>query len=75
MKTKLTLSLFSLLFSLLFSTTIWSQEKATIKGQITVNDNQSPENITVILKGTRLELLQMQKEITKLKMLRLEVIR
>lgn len=52
MKTKL--SLFSLLFSLLFSTTIWSQEKATIKGQITVNDNQSPENITVILKGTRL---------------------
>ncbi|WP_035656746.1 TonB-dependent receptor [Flavobacterium seoulense] len=54
MKTKLTLSLFSLLFTLLFSTTSWSQEKGTIKGQITVNDNQSPENITVILKGTRL---------------------
>ncbi|MES2240237.1 MAG: TonB-dependent receptor [Bacteroidota bacterium] len=54
MNTKTTLCLLSLFFVLLFSSTSWSQEKATIKGQITLNDNQSPENISVILKGTRL---------------------
>lgn len=54
MKTKSTLSVLCLFFVLLFSGTSWSQEKGTIKGQITLNDNQSPENISVILKGTRL---------------------
>lgn len=54
MKTKSTLAVLCLLVVLLFSGTSWSQEKGTIKGQITLNDNQSPENISVILKGTRL---------------------
>ncbi|SDI58649.1 iron complex outermembrane recepter protein [Flavobacterium glycines] len=53
MKTKFILPILSLLFVLLFSTSIWSQERASIKGQITLKDNQSPEKISVILKNTR----------------------
>lgn len=34
--------------------TVWAQERATIKGNITLFDGQSPENISVILKGNRL---------------------
>nr|WP_315220156.1 TonB-dependent receptor [uncultured Flavobacterium sp.] len=54
MTSKFTIFLLSLCFTLLLNTTVWSQEKATLKGQITTNDDQSPENISVILKGTRL---------------------
>lgn len=54
MKTKSTLSVLCLFLVLLISGISWSQEKGTIKGQITLNDNQSPENISVILKGNRL---------------------
>lgn len=32
---------------------MWSQEKATIKGQITLNNDESQENISVVLKGTK----------------------
>ena len=54
MRIKTTLSILSLFFVLFFSNISWSQGKGIIKGQITVNDGQSPENISVILKGTRL---------------------
>ena len=54
MKVKFTIPLLSLFFILLTSTITWAQEKGNIKGQISLNDNQSPENISVILKGTRL---------------------
>lgn len=53
MKIKSTLAVLCLFFVLLTNTT-WAQEKGTIKGQITLNDKQSPENISVILKGTGL---------------------
>lgn len=54
MKFKLTFTVLSFCFFLLTGTTIWAQEKASIKGQITLNNNESPDNISVILKGTRL---------------------
>jgi iron complex outermembrane receptor protein len=54
MKYKFTISFLSFCFFLLATTTISAQEKATIKGQITVNNNESLESISVILKGTRL---------------------
>ena len=53
MKIKFTIPLLSLFLILLISTTSWAQEKGNIKGQISLNDKQSPENISVILKGTR----------------------
>lgn len=54
MKVKFTIPLLSLFFILLTSTMTWAQEKGSIKGKISLNDNQSPENISVVLKGTRL---------------------
>ncbi|MFA9187321.1 TonB-dependent receptor [Flavobacterium sp. FBOR7N2.3] len=54
MKTKFALVILTSLFILLFSNRTWAQEKGTITGQITLNNDQSPENISVILKGTRL---------------------
>lgn len=54
MKFKLTFTVLSFCFFLLTGTTIWAQEKASIKGQVTLNNNESPDNISVILKGTRL---------------------
>ena len=54
MKVKSTLTILKLLFVLLFSTAVLAQEKASLKGQITLNDNQVPDNISVILKGTGL---------------------
>jgi iron complex outermembrane receptor protein len=53
MKSKFTLLLLNFCFILLAGTTAWSQEKATIKGQITLKNNESPENISVVLKGTK----------------------
>ncbi|MGM8361689.1 TonB-dependent receptor domain-containing protein [Flavobacterium sp. ARAG 55.4] len=53
MKTKATLIILTSLFILLFSNPSWAQEKGTITGQVSLNDKQSPENISVILKGTR----------------------
>lgn len=54
MKYKFTISFLSFCFFLLAATSISAQEKSNIKGQITVNNNESPESISVILKGTRL---------------------
>lgn len=67
MKVKFTISLLSLFLVLLTSTMTWAQEKGSIKGQITLNDNQSPENISVILKGTRLGTVTDQNGNYKLK--------
>lgn len=44
---------FELLFFLLTAGTLFAQEKATLKGQITLNNNESVENISVVLKGTK----------------------
>ncbi|MDR7208445.1 TonB-dependent receptor [Flavobacterium piscis] len=52
MKIRFTIPL-GLFFILLASTNVWAQEKATIKGQITLNDNESPDGISIALKGTR----------------------
>ncbi|MWB95913.1 TonB-dependent siderophore receptor [Flavobacterium sp. GA093] len=54
MKTKFTISFLSFCFVLLLNTTVWAQEKATIKGQVSISAEESPENISVVLKGTRL---------------------
>ncbi|CAD0001735.1 TonB-dependent receptor [Flavobacterium salmonis] len=54
MKVRFTIPLLGLFFILLTGTSISAQEKTTIKGKITLNNNETPENISVILKGTRL---------------------
>lgn len=53
MKVKFILPVLSLLFALLLANNTWSQEKGSIRGKITLKDNQSTENISVVLKGTR----------------------
>ncbi|MFH6991987.1 TonB-dependent siderophore receptor [Flavobacterium sp. FlaQc-48] len=53
MKYKFTISFLSFCFFLLAATTISAQEKAIIKGQISLSDNESPEGISLALKGTR----------------------
>ncbi|KFF07221.1 TonB-dependent receptor [Flavobacterium reichenbachii] len=53
MKSKFTILFLNFCFILLAGTTVWSQEKATIKGQITLNNDESQENISVVLKGTK----------------------
>jgi len=53
MKYKFAISFLSFCFFLLMSTSISAQEKATVKGKITLNDNESPEGISLALKGTR----------------------
>ncbi|WP_316636178.1 TonB-dependent receptor [uncultured Flavobacterium sp.] len=54
MKYKFTISLLSFCFFLLASITISAQEKATLKGKISLSSNDSPEGISIVLKGTRL---------------------
>ncbi|WP_166921606.1 TonB-dependent receptor [Flavobacterium poyangense] len=54
MKTKYSVSFLAFFFVLLASTTAWAQQKATIKGQITLTNNQSADNISVVLKGTKI---------------------
>lgn len=53
MKNKFIISFLSFCFFLLAGTTISAQEKATLKGKISLNDNESPEGISLALKGTR----------------------
>ena len=53
MKYKFTISLLSFCFFLLASVTISAQEKATVKGKITVSSDDSAEAISIALKGTR----------------------
>ncbi|MFH6945512.1 TonB-dependent siderophore receptor [Flavobacterium sp. FlaQc-50] len=54
MKTKYTTSLLALFIFLLATATTWAQQKATIKGQISLTNNQSADNISVVLKGTKI---------------------
>ncbi|OMQ12136.1 TonB-dependent receptor [[Flexibacter] sp. ATCC 35103] len=53
MKYKFTISFLSFCFLLLTSISISAQEKANIKGQILLNNSESPEGISIALKGTR----------------------
>ncbi|CAD5340707.1 hypothetical protein FLA105535_00662 [Flavobacterium bizetiae] len=53
MKYKFTISFLSFCFFLLAATSISAQERASIKGQISLNSDESPENISVVLKGTK----------------------
>ncbi|MET3025259.1 TonB-dependent receptor [Flavobacterium sp. UW10123] len=53
MKLKFTISLLTFCFFLLIGNTITAQEKATVKGKISLNNNESPEGISLALKGTR----------------------
>ncbi|MEN2398237.1 TonB-dependent receptor [Flavobacterium sp. MC2016-06] len=54
MKIKFTVSILSFCFFLVTGTTIWAQEKATIKGQVNIKGNESADNISVVLKGTQI---------------------
>jgi iron complex outermembrane receptor protein len=54
MKSKFTLLFLNFCFILIAGTTVWSQEKATIKGQITLTNNDAADNVSVILKGTKI---------------------
>ncbi|MBF4506494.1 TonB-dependent receptor [Flavobacterium sp. JLP] len=67
MKYKFTISFLSICFFLLASTSISAQEKATLKGQITLNNNESPEGVSIILKGTRFGTITDQEGNYKIK--------
>ncbi len=54
MKYKFTISFLSICFLLLASTSTWAQEKATIKGQIALTPNQTADNVSITLKGTKI---------------------
>jgi iron complex outermembrane receptor protein len=54
MKYKFTISFLSFCFFLLASITISAQEKASIKGQISLANNQAADNVSVVLKGTKI---------------------
>lgn len=54
MKFKTLLSVLSFCFIFLFSTEIFAQEKATIKGQISLSNNEAADNVSVVLKGTKI---------------------
>lgn len=53
MKSKSTLFFLSFCFFLLAASTLFAQEKASLTGQITLNNNESAESISVVLKGTK----------------------
>ena len=67
MRTKFTLVILTSLFFLLFSNVSQAQEKGTITGQVSLNDNQSPENVSVILKGSRFGTITDANGIYKIK--------
>lgn len=54
MTIRFTIPLLSLFFILVAVTNTLAQQKVTIKGKITLINNEVPDNISVILKGTRL---------------------
>jgi len=54
MKYKFTISFLSFCFLLLAGTTTWAQEKATIKGKINLENNQAADNVSIVLKGTKI---------------------
>ncbi|WP_264535880.1 TonB-dependent receptor [Flavobacterium sp. N1736] len=54
MRFKYTISLLSFFFVLLINSSAWAQEKATIKGQISLANNDAADNVSVVLKGTKI---------------------
>lgn len=54
MKSKFTILFLNFCFILIAGTTAWSQEKASIKGQITLTNNDAADNVSVVLKGTKI---------------------
>lgn len=54
MKYKFTISFLSFCFFLLAATTISAQGKATVKGQISLTNNQAADNVSIVLKGTKI---------------------
>lgn len=54
MNFKTILSIVSFCFTLLTSSTLLAQEKATIKGQISLSNNDAADNVSVVLKGTKI---------------------
>ncbi|MDY0989246.1 TonB-dependent receptor [Flavobacterium sp. CFBP9031] len=54
MKLKFTISFLSFCFALMTSVSALAQEKATIKGQISLTNNQAADNVSVTLKGTKI---------------------
>lgn len=54
MKTKYTKTFLAFLFALLATPTMWAQQRASIKGQISLSNNQAADNVTIILKGTKI---------------------
>ncbi|RZJ49231.1 MAG: TonB-dependent receptor [Flavobacterium sp.] len=54
MSSKTIFSILSFCFILFTSTTIFAQEKATIKGQISLSNNDAADNVSVVLKGTKI---------------------
>ncbi|WP_291284946.1 TonB-dependent receptor [Flavobacterium sp.] len=54
MKYKFTVSFLSFCFFLLAATTISAQGKASLKGQISLTNNQAADNVTIVLKGTKI---------------------
>ena len=54
MKIKFAIPLLSFLFILLTSTNVWAQEKATIKGQVSLTNNVYADNVSIVLKGTKI---------------------
>ncbi|MFZ0595839.1 MAG: TonB-dependent receptor [Flavobacterium sp.] len=54
MKYKFTISFLRFCFFLLAVTNITAQEKASIKGQISLTNNQAADNVSIVLKGTKI---------------------
>ncbi|OXG09335.1 iron complex outermembrane receptor protein [Flavobacterium araucananum] len=54
MKYKFTISFLSFCFFLLAATSISAQEKASIKGQISLANSQAADNVSIVLKGTKI---------------------
>jgi iron complex outermembrane receptor protein len=54
MNLKFTISFLSFCFALMTSVSALAQEKATIKGQISLTNNQAADNVSVTLKGTKI---------------------
>ncbi|PWB26630.1 TonB-dependent siderophore receptor [Flavobacterium sp. HTF] len=54
MNFKSILSILSFFFILCASNTMSAQEKATIKGQISLSNNEAADNVSVVLKGTKI---------------------
>ncbi|MBS7254982.1 TonB-dependent receptor [Flavobacterium branchiicola] len=54
MKLKFTISFLALCFVLLAGTSALAQQKATIKGQISLTNNHAADNVSIVLKGTKI---------------------